>query len=277
MNAKNLPLPPNRTIEQLRNHYEIEKVIASRLKLANRSERQVIYSTMYDELFEKVPDHSRLQQREDPARTAEAIRSKLQFVGPFLDASMAVVEFAPGDCRFAAELCGRVKTVVGIDISDQSGDLVKPDNFDLIVYDGYNLEMEWGVTDIVFSDQLLEHFHPEDTELHFELVKRILKPGGRYVLRTPHRHSGPHDVSRWFSDEPEGFHLKEWTYSEFGDLVGRVGYSSWTGYRLLKGHLIKLPFWTFRLAESVLGALPSGIRKSIANRLFDNINMVVVK
>ena len=43
-----------------------------------------------------------------------------------------------------------------------------------------------------------------DTELHFEIVHKILKPGGMYALRTPHRQSGPHDVSRWFADEPEG-------------------------------------------------------------------------
>ena len=68
--------------------------------------------------------------------------------------------------------------------------------------------------DIVFSDQLIEHFHPEETELHFRLVNRILKKGGKYIFRTPHALTGPHDISKYFCDEPEGFHLKEWTFSE---------------------------------------------------------------
>ena len=31
-------------------------------------------------------------------------------------------------------------------------------------------------------------------------VARVLRPGGRYVLETPHRHTGPHDVSAHFDD-----------------------------------------------------------------------------
>ena len=35
-----LPLPPNRTYEQIRNHYEVEKAIVERLKSANREEQK---------------------------------------------------------------------------------------------------------------------------------------------------------------------------------------------------------------------------------------------
>jgi hypothetical protein len=51
-------------------------------------------------------------------------------------------EFAPGDCRFSFELCQHVAHVYGIDISDQIGDVEGiPDNFSLIIYDGFNLDL----------------------------------------------------------------------------------------------------------------------------------------
>jgi hypothetical protein len=56
-------LAPDRSYEQVLNHYLVEKAIADKLKEANREERKLIYETMYDELFEKVPDHPRLKRR----------------------------------------------------------------------------------------------------------------------------------------------------------------------------------------------------------------------
>lgn len=278
MKVKNLPLPPNRSVEQLRRHFEIEREIAARLMRATRDERREIYATMYDELFERVPDHPRLQIREDAQLWRDANVSKWQLVEEFIDDDTVFIEFAPGSCRFAVEVCKRARMVYGIDISDQTGELDHvPDNFKLVVYDGYNLDMEDGVADIVFSDQLLEHFHPEDTKLHFEIVKRLLKPGGVYVLRTPHLQSGPHDISMYFCDEPEGFHLKEWTYGEFDELLRDVGYSAWSAYRLTKGRMIHVPLSAFISTEAVLRAMPRSVRVRLAERVFNNIVLVVKK
>jgi SAM-dependent methyltransferase len=278
-NANTPPLPANRTWEQLRKHYEVEKEIATRLKQATRAERRVIYATMYDELFERVPDHSRLQIREDSRLTAQANHGKWLLVKPFLSPAMTFVEFAPGSCRFAVEVCPHVRSVYGIDISDQTGQLASlPENFKLIIYDGYDLDMEPGIADIVFSDQLLEHFHPDDTELHLETVKRLLKPGGRYVFRTPHRHSGPHDVSAWFSEnEPEGFHLKEWTYGEFDVVLRKLGFRSWRAYRLTKGAMVPVPMPILRTIENMIGGMPRQRRVWLARHLLKNITLVVQK
>jgi len=153
-----------------------------------------------------------------------------------------------------------------------------PDNFDLIIYDGYNLPVEENSTDVVFSDQLIEHLHPEDTEFHFQLVRNILRPQGVYVFRTPHRFSGPHDVSRYFSDEPEGFHLKEWTYSEIARVLKRLKYSSWFGYKWTKRNLVKKPFAYFVVIERILGLLPKRLKKIVSRGLFSRyITMVAIK
>ena len=268
-----------RSLAELRHHYEVEKAIASRLKQASRKERKAIYSTMYEELFKQVPDHSRLNIREAPELTEQRNRRRMRLVEKFIHRDSVFLEFAPGDCRFAMALCDRVKSVHGVDISDQSGSIDKiPNNFHLTLYDGYNLDLPDESMDVVFSDQLLEHLHPDDTEHHFKLVRRILKPNGVYVFRTPHRFSGPWDVSRYFSDEPEGFHLKEWTYREMEVVLGQANYSSWQGYRYAKGTPRRVPFVLLTAAEALLSRLPKKWMRRFSRRVHSgNITIAAFK
>lgn len=272
MNALRRPLPPNRTFEQLKNHFEVERALALKLKKASREERKRIYGTMYDELFQKVPDHPRLTSRENPQMIDAANRSKFALIKRFIHRETVFVEFAPGDCRFAMSLCSRVKWVYGVDISDQRGaGITCPENFKLIIYDGYNLELDDASVDIVFSDQLIEHLHPEDTIDHFRLVKRILKKNGVYVFRTPHRYSGPHDISGYFSDVPQGFHLKEWTYAELSRLLESLSFASWRGIYQIRGYCAEMPLMWFSMAESVLGMLPGHWRVALTPHILRGI------
>ena len=47
----------HRTAEQVKEHYEIEKVIADRLRNSSAAERTELYKASYDELFRRVPHH----------------------------------------------------------------------------------------------------------------------------------------------------------------------------------------------------------------------------
>lgn len=273
------PLPPGRTAEQVWHHFQIEKGIAARLLAADREERKRIYATMYDELFQQVPDHNRLTRRSDERRTEASNAGKYSLVDRFLDRTMTYVEFAPGDCRFAYRMAGEVGRVIGVDISDQRNpELPVPENFELVLYDGYDLgAIPAGSVDLVFSDQLLEHFHPEDTELHFGIIHRILKPGGKYVFRTPHLFTGPHDVSRYFCNEPEGFHLKEWTNREMKQLARRQGFARYAPLLSRHGFVTGVPYLFFAAEEAVLGALPRGVRAGIAKYVVPSVCAVAIK
>lgn len=275
------PLPPDRTFEQVKNHYLVEKAIAQKLKKSSREERMRIYAAMYAELFSKVPDHPRLARRESPALTARANKDKLSMLKKFLAAEALFLEFAPGDCKCIFEIAPHVQHAYGVDISDQRNPAdCCPDNFSFIIYDGYTIDkIESGSIDLVFSDQLIEHFHPEDTRLHFELVYRILKPGGRYVFRTPHSLNGPHDVSRYFSDNPECFHLKEWTYTEINQMLLDIKYSRFYTYWNAKGIHIRIPYIYFLFCESVVKLFPIRRRylKYAATFLIPSLCGVAVK
>jgi SAM-dependent methyltransferase len=272
-------LPPNRPFEQIKNHYLVEKAIAERLKNASREERKLIYATMNDEVFRQVPDHPRLSQRNDERQTRIANKSKLALVREFLNPSRIFVEFGPGDCRFALEVVNQVKTVYAIDISDQRGESnAIPENFTLIIYDGYQLdEIQGSSIDLVFSDQFLEHLHPEDTRLHFELAYHILKPGGKYIFRTPHAFTGPHDVSQYFSNDPQGFHLKEWTYIEFKQLFKELNFSQFYAIWQAKGIRLRLPYFYVQACEHMLNLFPRRYKRALARYLVPSICIVAIK
>lgn len=51
-----------RTRNQVREHYEIEKELAARLRNASREERRHLYSSLYDDLLRRIPHHPMLLQ-----------------------------------------------------------------------------------------------------------------------------------------------------------------------------------------------------------------------
>lgn len=268
----------SRTIERLRHHFEVERELAEKLRNSTRAQRTELYKTLYDELFKRVPDHPRLTRRETPESLARAISARLSILKPLLDKNQTFLEFAPGDCRLSIEVCNYVRYVYAVDISDQSGTLQNiPSNFKLIVYDGYNIDLPENSIDVVFSYQFLEHLHPDDVELHLRLVFKLLKNNGVYLLSTPHAFSGPHDISAYFSDTPQGFHLKEWTYSELFSVAKSVGFKNMSIYRF--GKPIESGFlnWLNLTVEKAAGKLPGKVRKKISRRLFNSVTTLLRK
>jgi hypothetical protein len=69
-------------------------------------------------------------------------------------------------------------------------------------------------------------------------VGRALKPGGRYLVVTPNRLSGPHDISRAFDDVARGFHLKEYTYGELSRALRQAGFRRVRVFQRLHGRTL---------------------------------------
>jgi len=267
-----------RSQERLRHHYEVEKELGDRMRASSREERTELFSRLYDELFERVPDHPRLVRRETPDESRRSVEARMAILAPHLGAEKTLVEIAPGDCRLSYEACQHVKKVIGVDISDQraTSEAVPP-NFELMVYDGYELDVEPGSADVAFSYQFLEHLHPDDVPLHLGLVHRVLKPGGCYIFDTPHAYSGPHDISRHFSDTPQGFHLKEWTYREMFAALREAGFSRSFTYRRRKARMSPVFNGLTLALEAGVGCLPRSLTGVLRNRLFLGVTMIAIR
>jgi SAM-dependent methyltransferase len=268
----------NRSIESLRHQYEVEKDLHRRLMESTRENRPLLFGQLYGELFERVKDHPRLTRRETEEDSRQAVEARMKLLRPYLQGVKTFMEVAPGDCRLAYKVCESVEKVIAIDISDQSGEKKDvPDNFELVIYDGYDLGVPENSVDLAFSYQFLEHIHPEDHEYHFETVHRVLKPGGIYVFDTPHLYSGPHDASRGFSYVHEGMHLKEWTYREMFALVKKTGFREWYTYRFGVPRESGLYNFGTLFVEGLTGLLPLPLRQKLSNRVFKGVTMLARK
>jgi ubiquinone/menaquinone biosynthesis C-methylase UbiE len=191
-----------------------------------------------------------------------------------------LVEVAPGDCRLGYAACAAgAGRVIGVDISDQRLEADKaraPSAFELVVYDGYHLDLPAGIADVAFSYQFLEHLHPDDVRSHFDIVYRLLKPGGWYDFDTPLRFSGPHDISVVFGSELVGFHFQEWTLGDMSRHLRQCGFS--TMQAIKRGRrcgALMTAGWL--LVESITGLLPRALRKPIADRLFKSVTVAAQK
>jgi len=253
---KRVPESESRNPDQLREHYEVEKELANRLRLAPSDERRELYRSVYDELFRRVPTHPQVTRRDaDPAVAAASVAAQVEILAPLLRPTSTFLEVGAGDCALSAAIAPRVGKVYAVDVSE---------------------EVTRGVTlpasvDVVYSNQLMEHLHPDDALEQIRNIYDCLRPGGAYVCITPHRLTGPHDISAYFDDTPSGFHLKEYTISELVSLFGRVGFSSVKVLVGARGRFVQMRPWLAQSLEALLGRLPVRVRRYLAQRLRLNV------
>jgi SAM-dependent methyltransferase len=188
------------------------------------------------------------------------------------------VEFGAGTCTLALAVAALVRRVRVVEIADQVPSAVaRPANFALVLYDGWHLDLAPASVDLVFSEQFVEHLHPDDARHHFELVRSMLRPGGCYLLRTPERWTGPHDVSRGFAPQAEGFHLCEWTYTELAREARRAGFQRVHAYWNGRGHRVAVPLSVMCGIEAAMAGWPSALRRTLGHRLIPMVTLSLVR
>jgi SAM-dependent methyltransferase len=258
----------NRTLAQMREHYKIEKELASKLRNSSQQERRYLYSSLYDEMYKRVPLHPQLTRKSSRKDTEIAVTAQLKVIEPFLNKDVVFLEVGPGDCAFSFEVAKFVKQVYSVDVSDEiTKTVARPPNSHLILSDGSNIPLPLNSVNVAYSNQLMEHLHPEDALEQLQNIYNTLMPGGVYVCITPNRLNGPHDISRSFDEVATGFHLKEYTFSELNELFTKVGFSRLRVYTGAKGKYLSLPISPFMAIEKLLDKLPSALRKMIVRTL----------
>jgi SAM-dependent methyltransferase len=255
-----------RTPERLRAHYVVERQLADGVRNASTWEqRRAIFATMYDELFAQVPDHPRLASRgAESAWRDQHIDWNLAQLEPYLRPGCTFLEIGAGDCALASRIARDAKQVYAVDLSDQTQGEIPP-NVKLVISDGRSVDVPAGSIDLAFSDQLMEHLHPDDALEQLRNIHRALKPGGVYMCVTPNRIYGPSDISAFFDDEPRGFHLKEYTLKEIRAIFMQAGFPRSHVYIGARGTFIRCPGWLAGAVESALAALPASWRRSVAD------------
>jgi SAM-dependent methyltransferase len=256
-----------RTAERLRHHYEVEARLAAQLRAAPREQRFHMLTGLYEELFREVPDHPRLVIKVTPQMSRSEVMLQMRFLRRFLRKDMTLLEIGPGDCALSFEAAKSVRQVYAVDVDAVlSRNARPPANFRLFLSDGVSVPVPPASVDLAYSNQLMEHLHPDDAREQLRNIFAALAPGGAYVCVTPNRLNGPHDISRTFSDEPRGFHLKEYTMSEVQALFLATGFRSVAGFAQTKGLWLPVPMVLIRMLEAALARVLPRRRRAIADR-----------
>ncbi len=274
--------PRERSNERIRQHYLIEKELAARLRTASKQERQNLYTEVYDELFRRVPDHPQLSLKLDTAAQQDNLNQRLALLRKFLRRDVTYLEIGPGDCTLANEVARLVRKVYAVDVSHEiTKELELPDNVELIISDGSSIPVPNDSIDLAYSDQLMEHLHPDDAVDQLANIYRSLVPGGRYICITPNRLSGPHDVSQYFDDVASGFHLKEYTLRELSGVFSRVGFRRFQALVGARGFELRVPALFPRTIEFLLekagGRFGRKVARGLPLRLILGVKLIAWK
>jgi SAM-dependent methyltransferase len=280
-----IPTQEARSLNQIQEHYEIEKELASRLRNSNVKERQYLYTALYDELFKRVPLHPQLIRKSSPEITAWIVAQRMQLLGRFLKPHRTFLEIGPGDCALSIEASKHVKKVYAVDVSNEiAKNIVFPQNFEFLISEGCNIPVPENSIDVAYSHQLMEHLHPDDAFTQLQNIYKALAPKGIYICITPNRLSGPHDISKYFDEVATGFHLKEYTVTELAELFRSVGFSKISLYKSYRQTSLEIPLNSvtlpiFRICEEFLGILPYLLRRKIASLpiLFRGMTIIGIK
>jgi hypothetical protein len=106
-----------RTIERLRSHFEIEVELADRLRTAGPEERRRLYGRVYDELFERVPDHLQLTRRAAAAEQAAYAEQQVALIRQILPPGGSYLEVGAGDCATVLRVAEFARGATAVEVS----------------------------------------------------------------------------------------------------------------------------------------------------------------
>jgi SAM-dependent methyltransferase len=268
----------------------LEFQYAKRLRECPRSERSALYREAYTAVSDLAVKEFASDRPED--RTAGTSERRITLLSKVARKTDRVLEIGCGRGYSCLKLSPHVASIVGTDVSTSSLDESRRvlvahgiENVEIRELSAFELTGAFtaGAFSLCFSIDVIEHLHPEDCREHFRQVHELLEPGGRYVIITPNRVNGPHDVTaEEFPDarEPIGFHLNETTYAELSRELKASGFTRLQALWGLPGRSvlpIRVPSQVGVLAESVYAACRKISWKPRALDRFLSISIVACK
>lgn len=246
--------------------YQKEKELATRLRNSTKEQRNTLYQQIYQEYFDTFPGE--MERAGNPKRELSVIKN-------FLKPGMAFLEIGSGTGELAKAVSKIPTTVTTLDLTSTENTL-NQSHVSRLTFNGITTRLKKNHFDIAYSNQVIEHIHPADIDAHFTMVRESLAVGGKYVVITPHRYAGPHDISRGFTRVASGLHLHEYLYSELFAKAKQHRFRVFA-YYMRAGHAYRIPNIAPILYEKTMSTLPFVIRQPLARILWPQIMLLFKK
>jgi SAM-dependent methyltransferase len=268
------------TEEMVLKHWELERRLRRKLLESTPANRWDVFDTCYTELYGTLSWLSRSESAiSDPLSVIYE-----NWLGIIGSPPMRVYEVGSGGGQLISYLASCRFYCRATEITRERGSILVPTHPNLSwgISDGIHLDRfeRRCFYDVVISNQVIEHLHPDDLLDHFRGAISILSDGGRCILSTPHVHAGPSDVSRVFRREvPMGMHLKEYTYTEIERYAKQAGFNdvyAVIGLPVRIRRMFRTPVKPkrsrhymiyLRLVEAVIGLLPTQDLRRMASKM----------
>lgn len=210
------------TKEMVQKHVDLEFSLKEVLLSSSPEERSDVWAESYDRLYRELPwlaETSSIEKRSPDLQFGQFLR--------LIALGSRVIEIGSGPGFLARYLTENGRPCVATEITAERGAREDGDVAwhltDGIHLDSFEPQSSY---DVVLSTQVIEHFHPDDVQRHFEGAFALAKPGGSYIFTTPHLFLGPADLSRVLDlDRAHFMHLREYTHRELGETARRAGFS----------------------------------------------------
>jgi SAM-dependent methyltransferase len=238
-------------VASARLQFEKERELAQMIRNAAPDDRPRAYREAYGQLYKLFPDIAT-----DEAEERNRVFTTISFLEGFVGSAEVAYEVGAGRCLLARALAKRFKRVIALDVTSLTDAANWPSNLQHVVFDGMHIDAAAGSADLVVSDNVLEHVHPDDALPQLREMVRVLKPRGYIAILTPNNVNGPHDISADFCRRPEGLHLKEYSSLEMKKLFQEAGCVSVRDYIGFNGRYVSMLPEVGALLEFVACCLP---------------------
>lgn len=258
-----------RPLDRLIFHYETEKRLAQVLRASDKPDRARLYTELYDEYSRTCPDRKIMAIADNPALASILADQELRTMQRYLQPGMTFLEIGPGAGNLTKKVAERVGQCLAVDVSTEVAKKTEfPENVRYLISDGSSIPTESESVDFAYSNQLMEHLHPDDARDQLEEIHRVLKPGGKYLCITPNGLTGPHDISKFFDEVATGFHLKEYTLRQLNQLMKDSGFKTVRRAMMARGvDLGEASIAPFMVYESLIDTLsrnaPTLLRRAL--------------
>jgi SAM-dependent methyltransferase len=279
----NISHDANISEEMILEHWELEKLLTKNLLESTPENRWEVADECYTRLYSELDWLNKLvggSQREiAPAKRYGHL--------PFIigEPPKAIYEIGSGKGELISYLANSGYDCIGTEITRGRGGahVSERSNLTWRTSDGVHLGRfeSLDAYDVVISNDVIEHIHPDDLVEHFKNVRSILRDGGRYIFTTPHKFAGPGDVSRVFKcEKPMGMHLREYSYQDIKKLLLQAGferpYAVWKMPQKIIQHFnivitpkpSRLYFSYLCMLENIISLLPKQTYRRKAASLF---------
>lgn len=221
----NIPDHVHIDLEMIQKHWNLETELAGRLMKSTPEKRWETARFVYTRFYHSLPwlNETDSLPHESKVREDEII----DLAGP---PPLKIYEVGSGTGELIYRLAETGHECRGCEITAERGERrsLKHPRLSYGMSDGVHLNRfeKENQYDLLISSNVIEHLHPDDLLIHLRSAARILRKGGRYIVKTPHAFFGPHGIESLLGlRRHSGLHLKEYCITDFWKAAGPTGFA----------------------------------------------------